>query len=136
MNACLANLGNVATIILAIAAIFAGIFAALNLSAPKKRSRYDILLSLVNQMADREERANRAIINERFKEGTGAEEIYSWIKAGRQAREYYGGTGLLSIEVIQNGIPDKKPRPVKELIDTLNAIEETVYCFDKVGSSY
>ncbi len=137
MNVCLANWGNIATIVLAVAAIFAGIYAALNLSALKKRNRYDILLSLVNQIADREERANRAIINERFKDGTEAKEIDSWIKAGREVRiNPFYESGMITgdeIELIEDGVTNKRIRSFKEVVDTMNAVEETIACFDKVG---
>ncbi len=137
MDVCLANWGNIATTILAGAAIFAGIYAALNLRVLKKRNRYEILLSLVNQIADREERANRAIINEKFKEGTGAKEIDSWIEAGREVRiNPFYESGMLKgdeIEVIEDGVTNKHIRTFKEVVDTMNAVEETIACFDKVG---
>ena len=63
MNICFANIANIATIALAACAFLAAIYAARNLWAIKKKYRYDILVSLTDQINNRDERRNRAIIH-------------------------------------------------------------------------
>ena len=133
MNTCLANWANVGTIIIAIFAFVGSWFAAGNLFTMGKKYRYDIMVSLVNQIAERSERNNRAKIYQTFKEGTTAKEIHSWIEAGRKARLSYSDVVRSDIVSIIDGKETIKVVEKPESIDIMNAIEETISCFDKVG---
>lgn len=122
MNSSLANWANGATIALAFFALLAAIFAIKNLWALKKKYRYDILVSLTDQINNREERHNRARIHTAWKtEGWGSK---SKDEVGKQILDLFERVW----EAQQN-----RTKPNKKDVEIKDAVEETVACLDKIG---
>ncbi len=121
MNIWLANGAYIATIVLAFFALIAAIFGILNLFVLKKKYRYDILVSLTDQVNSKEERQNRAIIHSFWKNNNLENEssevgnkIFDLFKSIWKAQA--AGTKT-----------NKKDVEIKD------AIEATVACLDKIG---
>ena len=121
MNICLADWAYIATIVLAFFAFVAAMFGIFNLFVLKKKYRYDILVSLTDQVNSKEERGKRAIIhgfwannnfeNESSETGNKILDLFKRIWEAEKA-----GTAI-----------DEKERDIKD------AIEATVACLDKIG---
>ena len=119
MNTCLENLANVATIVLALFAVIGAFFAIANLWVIRKKYRYDILVSITDQINNREERRNRAAIH-----STWSRSNWNGIDVGENIFSLF--SEVWEAEKNKNQISEEKT----ELKD---AIEETVACLDKIG---
>jgi hypothetical protein len=119
MSTWLANWANGATIALAVFAVVGTIFAIKNLWTLNKKYRYDILVSLTDQINTKEERRNRAIIHS------------AWARSNWNDIDV--GDKIISLfeDVWEAG---KSRRPISdEKMQLKNAIEETVASLNKIG---
>ncbi len=108
--------------VLAVAAIVAGVYAYKNLRVLRERRRYDILVSLINQINDKHERRNRATIHKTWK-------TKRWEEKGRNDV----GKQILDLMDRVWKAQEERTEPDREDVEIKDAIEETVACLDKVG---
>ncbi len=120
MNTTLVVWANIATSILALFAIIGAIFAVKNLWTLRKKYRYDILVSLTDQISLREERRNRAKIHS------------AWARSNWKNDADVGNKIFLLFQDVWEAERNRADisEEKKELKD---AIEETVACLDKIG---
>ena len=120
MNIGFANWANGATIALAVFAFVAAIFAVFNLFTLRKKYRYDILVSLTDQINTKEERGNRAKIHS------------AWARSNWGSNKVVGDKILSLFKDVWEA--EKNRRHVsEEKIELKDAIEGTVACLNKIG---
>jgi hypothetical protein len=111
-----------ATVVLAIGAIIAAIYAKNNVNVLKKRDRYDVISSLLKQMNSREARNNKAIIHR------------TWQSKGWNSKD----SSIVGKEIdkLVSGVWEAEAKGTDVNSEDRNikdAIEETVALLDTIG---
>ena len=120
MNICLVNWANGATIALATFAVIGAIFAVANLWTLRKKYRYGILVSLIDQINNREERRNRTTIHSAWARA-------NWVNGIDVGDKIFSlFTDVWEAEKSRKHVSEEKTK-------LKDAIEETVACLDKIG---
>lgn len=122
MSICLANLASIATIVLAVFAVVATIYAARNLWVIEKKYRYDILVSLTDQINTDKERRSRAVIHNAWKSR-------NW---NSEKIEDVGNIILNLFDAIWENEQNNVASNEKD-VELKEAIEGTVASLDKIG---
>ncbi|MFC1967054.1 hypothetical protein ACFLV2_00180 [Chloroflexota bacterium] len=105
---------------MAIFAIIGAIFAIANLWAIKRKYRYEILVSLTDQINNSNERQNRAIIHN------------AWARANWENDDEVGEKIFSLFKELWDA-ETNRTRIIEEKRILKNAIEETVACLNKIG---
>jgi len=127
MNQCLANWANVATIVLAFAAIIAGCLAYRNIGILKEQRRIETFLKLIDELTNQKQREYRATVHRLWQ---GQELIEGLLK-----EENLGQRIARLIDVARDKQQQSKLESgsEKKIIAQKEAIEGIITSLDKVG---